>query len=187
MHGSVIFSWLTTEIVLDAALGEILTTAAKADWIINHGAEALVPEPRKTSLMLSYKRAEVHYEPLGTVAAITSWNYRKCTVLCKSHCESNVSTALHNSWGPIMAALFSGNAIVLKCSEHVIWSTSWFVGAIRECLRACGYSEDLVQVVCCYPEDAHHLTKSPLIKHITFIGSENVGKIVSLSNHPPQI
>jgi acyl-CoA reductase-like NAD-dependent aldehyde dehydrogenase len=54
--------------------------------------------------------------------------------------------ALHNAWGPIMAALFAGNAIVLKCSEHVIWSTSWFVGAIRECLRACGYSEELVQV-----------------------------------------
>jgi acyl-CoA reductase-like NAD-dependent aldehyde dehydrogenase len=45
-----------------------------------------------------------------------------------------------------MAALFAGNAVVLKCSEHVIWSTSWFVGAIRECLRVCGYSEELVQV-----------------------------------------
>jgi acyl-CoA reductase-like NAD-dependent aldehyde dehydrogenase len=45
-----------------------------------------------------------------------------------------------------MAALFAGNSIVLKCSEQVIWSTSWFVGAIRECLRACGYSEHLVQV-----------------------------------------
>jgi acyl-CoA reductase-like NAD-dependent aldehyde dehydrogenase len=62
--------------VLDGALGEILTTAAKADWIINHGADALSPEKRKGSFMLSYKSAEVHYEPLGVVAAITSWNYR---------------------------------------------------------------------------------------------------------------
>jgi acyl-CoA reductase-like NAD-dependent aldehyde dehydrogenase len=67
---------LTRVVVLDAALGEILTTAAKADWIINHGAEAISPERRKTSLMLSYKSSEVHYEPLGVVAAITSWNYR---------------------------------------------------------------------------------------------------------------
>jgi acyl-CoA reductase-like NAD-dependent aldehyde dehydrogenase len=63
--------------VLDAALGEVLTTAAKADWIINHGTEALSPEKRKTNLMLCYKSSEVHYEALGTVAAIVSWNYRK--------------------------------------------------------------------------------------------------------------
>jgi acyl-CoA reductase-like NAD-dependent aldehyde dehydrogenase len=64
--------------VLDAALGEILTTAAKADYIINYGEDAIGPESRnKTNLMLSYKRSEVHYEPLGTVAAIVSWNYRQ--------------------------------------------------------------------------------------------------------------
>ena len=54
--------------------------------------------------------------------------------------------ALHNSWSPIIAALFAGNAVVLKCSEHVIWSTLWFVGAIKECLRACKFNPDLVQV-----------------------------------------
>lgn len=55
--------------------------------------------------------------------------------------------ALHNAWSPILAAIFSGNAIVVKCSEHVIWSTSWFVGAIQECLGSCGWNSDLVQVV----------------------------------------
>lgn len=45
-----------------------------------------------------------------------------------------------------MAAIFAGNGIVLKCSEQVVWSTSWFVGAIRECLRVCGYNPELVQV-----------------------------------------
>jgi len=55
-------------------------------------------------------------------------------------------SALHNSWSPIIAALFSGNAVVLKCSEHVIWSTLWFVGAIKECLRACKFNPELVQV-----------------------------------------
>jgi acyl-CoA reductase-like NAD-dependent aldehyde dehydrogenase len=64
--------------VLDAALGEVLTTAAKADYIINYGEDSIAPESRnKTNIMLSYKRAEVHYEPLGTVAAIVSWNYRE--------------------------------------------------------------------------------------------------------------
>ena len=78
-----------------------------------------------------------------------------------------------------MAALFAGNSVVLKCSEHVVWSTTWFVQAIRECLKACGHDEELVQLVCCYPEDAEALTKSPFIRHITFIGSERIGRIVS--------
>jgi len=60
----------------------------------------------------------------------------------------------------------------------VIWSTSWFVGAIQEALRVCGHDPELVQLVCCYPEDAKALTTSPEIKHITFIGSETVGRKV---------
>lgn len=85
---------------------------------------------------------------------------------------------MHNAWSPILAAIFSGNGIVLKCSEHVVWSTTWFVGAITKCLRACGHDPELIQVVCCYPEQADALTQSPDIKHITFIGSETVGRKV---------
>lgn len=109
--------------------------------------------------------------------------------------HSQYLLALHNSWSPIIAALFAGNGIVLKCSEKVVWSTGWFVGAITECLRACGHDPELVQasligsseripcnimqqLVCCYPEEAEALTKSPEIKHITFIGSDTVGKKV---------
>lgn len=54
--------------------------------------------------------------------------------------------ALHNAWSPILAAIFAGNGIVLKCSENVVWSTTWFVGAITECLRVCGHDPELVQV-----------------------------------------
>ena len=54
--------------------------------------------------------------------------------------------ALHNAWSPIIAAIFAGNGIVVKCSEHVVWSTSWFIGTIRECLTVCGFDPDLVQV-----------------------------------------
>lgn len=60
----------------------------------------------------------------------------------------------------------------------MIWSTSWFVGAIQEALCVCGQDPELVQLVCCYPEDAKVLTTSPEIKHITFIGSEIVGRQV---------
>lgn len=63
--------------VLDAALGEIITTCSKLDWLINHGEGALSPESRHNNLIMFYKSSWVQYEPLGVVAAITSWNYRK--------------------------------------------------------------------------------------------------------------
>ena len=63
-------------LVLDASLGEIMTTCTKMEWILKHGERYLRPEKRHGNFMMAYKRAEVHYEPLGVVAAIVSWNYR---------------------------------------------------------------------------------------------------------------
>ncbi|KAI0003729.1 Aldedh-domain-containing protein [Russula compacta] len=154
----------TGKTLIDAALGEILTTCSKMDWLLRHGEKYLRPETRSSPLLLGYKRSEVHYEPLGVVAAIVSWNY-----------------PLHNAWSPILAALFAGNAVVIKCSEHVAWSSAWFVNVIKECLRACNFDPELVQLVCCFPEQAEALTRSPKIKHITFIGSELVGRQVALA------
>ena len=76
-------------------------------------------------------------------------------------------SALHNCFSPILASLFSGNAIVIKCSENVFWSTSWFIRAIRHCLVICGHPADLVQLVCCYPSEAEALTTSPYIKYVS--------------------
>lgn len=54
--------------------------------------------------------------------------------------------ALHNVLSPIVAGLFAGNAVVVKCSEHVAWSSTYFVGAVKERLTECGWDPDLVQV-----------------------------------------
>lgn len=62
--------------MLDAALGEIITTCSKLDWLINHGERVLSPEKRYNNLIMFYKSSYVHYEPLGVVSAIVSWNYR---------------------------------------------------------------------------------------------------------------
>jgi acyl-CoA reductase-like NAD-dependent aldehyde dehydrogenase len=95
--------------------------------------------------------------------------------------------ALHNAWSPILAAIFSGNGVVLKCSEQVVWSTTWFVNVIQKCLRICGHDPELIQVVCCYPEQANALTESPLIKHITFIGSDLTPVTLELGGKDPAI
>ncbi|OVF07833.1 putative meiotic recombination directing protein [Clavispora lusitaniae] len=145
---------------LDASMGEIMVTLEKISWIISHGEKALRPSarPGPSSLLMGLmKNAEVRYEPLGVVAAIVSWNY-----------------PLHNLIGPVVAALFSGNAIVVKCSEQVVWSSTWFVGMIHAALRSLSISEDLVQLCYCFPENADYFTSHPGLKHITFIGSKPV-------------
>ena len=58
---------------LDAALGEILVTTEKLQYLLDHGEKALTPEKRSTSLMMRYKKAELRFEPMGVVAALVSW------------------------------------------------------------------------------------------------------------------
>lgn len=145
---------------LDALMGEIMVTLEKLKWIIKHGERALKPSqrPGPSSLLLGFmKNAEVRYEPLGVVSSIVSWNY-----------------PFHNLMGPIIAAIFTGNAIVVKCSEQVLWSSRWYVELVRMVLRLVGADENLVQLCCCYPESADHFTCHPSLSHITFIGSKPV-------------
>ncbi|GAA6059804.1 hypothetical protein JCM10212_003699 [Sporobolomyces blumeae] len=149
--------------LVDAAFGEILTTCEKLRWTIANGEDCLKPDYRSTNLLMAHKVSKVVYEPLGVVAAIVSWNY-----------------PVHNALSPIIASLFSGNAIVVKPSENVAWSSLHVVEAVRSCLAACGEDPELVQIVVTLPDSVEALTGDPRIKHITFIGSEEIGKKVAL-------
>lgn len=57
----------------DALFGEVLVTAEKLKWTIDHGEQSLRPDRRPTNLLMFYKRNEIRYEPLGVVAACVSW------------------------------------------------------------------------------------------------------------------
>jgi acyl-CoA reductase-like NAD-dependent aldehyde dehydrogenase len=142
---------------VDACLGEILVTVEKLQWTIKHGENALKPSRRPTNLLMCYKENTVMYEPLGVVAACVSWNY-----------------PFHNFISPVISALFSGNAIVVKPSEQTAWSSAYFLEIIRGALIACGHSPDLVQSAVCWPDTADHLTSHAGLSHITFIGSRPV-------------
>ncbi|KAK0633292.1 Aldehyde/histidinol dehydrogenase [Immersiella caudata] len=143
--------------LVDAQLGEILVTAEKLEWTIKHGEKALRPSRRPTNLLMAYKRNTVHYEPLGVVAALVSWNY-----------------PFHNLIGPIISAIFAANAVLIKGSEQTAWSSIYFANIARGALVAHGHSPALVQTVVCWPQTASHLTSHPGINHITFIGSKPV-------------
>ncbi|EEU46824.1 uncharacterized protein NECHADRAFT_36647 [Fusarium vanettenii 77-13-4] len=150
--------------MVDAQLGEILVTVEKLQWTLAHGEKALRPSRRPTNFLMMYKRNTVHYEPLGVVAALVSWNY-----------------PFHNLIGPVISALFSGNGIIVKVSEQTAWSSSYFAGIARGALVAHGFDPQLVQTVVCWPQTAGHLTSHPGISHITFIGSQSVAHHVAAS------
>lgn len=150
--------------LVDAHLGEILVTVEKIQWTLLHGEKALRPSPRPTSFLMAHKRNTVHYEPLGVVAALVSWNY-----------------PFHNMMGPIISALFTGNAIVVKVSEQTAWSSAWFAAIARGALAAHGHDAQLIQTVVCWPQTAAHLTSHPAISHITFVGSRSVAHHVAAS------
>ncbi|KAJ1893891.1 Meiotic Sister-Chromatid recombination aldehyde dehydrogenase, partial [Coemansia sp. IMI 209127] len=150
--------------LVDATLGEVLTTSAKLQWTIKNGEAALSDDPRDPGFMMMYKRAKVVYQPRGLVAALVSWNY-----------------PFHNTIGPIISALFSGNAIVVKASEHVAWSMPYWEQMVKRALNVCGHDPDLVHFVTGFSDIGSAVTSSPLIDHITFIGSPEVGKLVMKS------
>ena len=60
---------------VDAIFGELLVTAEKLQWTIDHGEKALKSERRPTNRMMFYKKNEVRYEPLGVVGACVSWKW----------------------------------------------------------------------------------------------------------------
>jgi acyl-CoA reductase-like NAD-dependent aldehyde dehydrogenase len=145
---------------VDAVLGEIWTTCEKLRWTIDHGERYLRSEYRSINWFMIHKRARVEYHPLGVVGAIVSWNY-----------------PFHNVIGPIISALFAGNAIVCKVSEYVAWSSGYIERMIRRALVLHHLPEDLVHVLVGYAETGQALIGSGVAK-ILFIGSPEVGKKV---------
>ena len=57
----------------DAIFGEVLVTAEKLKWTIDHGEKALRPDRRPNNFLMFYKHNEIQYEPLGVIAACVSW------------------------------------------------------------------------------------------------------------------
>ncbi|CAG7919562.1 unnamed protein product [Penicillium olsonii] len=149
---------------VDASFGEILVTVEKLKWTIDHGEKALLPERRPTNFLMMYKKNMVTYEPLGVVGACVSWNY-----------------PLHNFIGPVISALFTGNAVVVKPSEQTAWCSKFFLEMVRGALIGCGHSPDLVQMLVCLPGVADAFTSHPDVAHLTFIGSRPVAHKVCAS------
>lgn len=147
--------------LLDALIGEVLVTCEKLAWLEGSGEKYLKREYRETGRMMIMKRVYVDYIPLGVIGAIVPWNY-----------------PFHNVFNPVSAALFSGNAIVIKVSEYASWSIRYYKAIIDGCLDAVGAPRDLVQFVVGYGATGSALVTSGVDK-VIFVGSPGVGAMVA--------
>ena len=145
--------------VLDAMVGELTVTLEKLRWTIAHGETYLQPEYRDSGLMNLHKTSRVEWVPVGVVGAIVPWNY-----------------PFHNVFNPMIASVFSGNAIVIKVSEFAAWSSQYLTRALRQCLEAAGAPTDLVQLCPGYADAGRALVEG--CDKVIFVGSVAVGRKV---------
>ena len=143
----------------NAMLGEIWPVVEKARWTIANGEKYLTPE-RVGSGVFLHKRARVEYQPLGVIGIIAPWNY-----------------PLQNILGPTIPALMAGNAVVVKVSEWVAWSSQRFQRIFDDALKQAGLPLDLVQIINGYARTGAALVSGGVDK-IIFTGSLENGKRV---------
>lgn len=155
----------------NAVMGEIWPVCEKLRWTIRNGEKHLRPERMSSGLFL-HKKATVLYQPLGVIGVICPWNY-----------------PLQNVLGPTIPALFAGNAVVVKVSEQVAWSSARIQRIFDEAFDALGYPRDTVQIVNGYGETGAALVRSGVDK-IIFTGSVPNGRRIlegSVENITPVI
>lgn len=145
--------------MIDAMVGEITVTLEKLRWTSTYGEQYLLPEYRDSGLMNLHKTSRVEWTAVGVVGAIVPWNY-----------------PFHNVFNPLIAALFSGNAIVIKVSEFASWSTKYYGRIIQACLKAVGAPADLVQFAVGYSDTGSALVAGA--DKVIFVGSVGVGRKV---------
>lgn len=143
----------------NALVGEIWTACEKFRWVIANGEKHLRPE-RVSSGLLLHKKAWLEFRPLGVVAAITPWN-----------------NPYQNIVNPLIPALMAGNAVVIKPSEWVAWSSAKFVDAFRGVIERAGHDPNLVQAVQGYGATGEALARAA-VDMIVFIGSVANGRRV---------
>ncbi|KAL6990069.1 hypothetical protein U1Q18_015818 [Sarracenia purpurea var. burkii] len=166
----------TGKTMVDASLGEIMTTCEKITWLLSEGERWLRPEYRSCGRSMLHKTSKVEFYPLGVIGAIVSWNY-----------------PFHNIFNPMLAAVFSGNSILIKglervhlgktaaalgntVSEHASWSGCFYIRIIQAALAAVGAPENLVDVITGFAETGQALVSS--VDKVIFVGSPGVGRMI---------
>ncbi|EAL67581.1 aldehyde dehydrogenase [Dictyostelium discoideum AX4] len=144
----------------EAMFGEILTSCEKLRYLIQNGEKALKTEDRIVPMLMGTKSARLEYHPLGVIGIIIPWNY-----------------PIHSIISAAAAAIFAGNAALVKVSEWSTHSKILFEHLLRKVLSNRGYDPNLIQILPGMGETGEALVRSGVDK-ILFIGSPGTGKRV---------
>jgi 4,4'-diapolycopenoate synthase len=145
---------------MDALSGDLLVTLEHMLFYEKNAARILKRRNRgKPAFLYRAARFMEVYEPHGVALIMAPWNY-----------------PLQLSMVPAITALFAGNAVLLKCSEHAPRSAALIAGL---CSQA-GLPPGLVQVSCEAPgETAALISAKPDI--LFFTGSSENGHAIAES------
>jgi len=105
------------------------------------------------------RRIELHYRPLGVVGIITPWN-----------------APINLAAGPLTAALYTGNTVVLKPSPYTPLTTLKLGERLREV-----FAPGVINFLAGGDELGKWMTEHPRIDKISFTGSVATGKQVMAS------
>jgi len=143
--------------VVEALVTEVLVVLDAAEFCINHAHQFLREQPLPHgNPVMKMKRGKLVREPFGVIGIISPWNYPFSTPA-----------------GETLAALVTGNAVVLKPSEF----TPLIGLELQRLLHAAGLNPDLMQVVVGEGPAGAALIESPIDK-IILTGSVATGRRV---------
>ncbi|NNN20941.1 MAG: aldehyde dehydrogenase family protein [Acidimicrobiales bacterium] len=150
----------TGKVPTEALVNEVVVTVELMRWYGANGEKALAPTKVNPGILMAHKSGEIRYEPYGVVGIISPWNY-----------------PLTLSMGPIVAALFAGNTVVVKPSE-VTPHVGIAVGELfKKVANEVGAHHNLVQVITGPGKVGDTLVRSGVDK-VAFTGSVKTGQAV---------
>jgi len=143
---------------MDALTGDVMVALEQLRYYERRAGD-LLRSKKESKPWFFYQGASFvrSYEPHGTVLVFAPWNY-----------------PFQLSVVPMATALFAGNAVLLKCSEHAPRTAR----LIQELCDSAGLTEGLVQVSCEAPEAAGALIDAHP-DFVFFTGSGRNGRAVA--------
>ena len=143
--------------LVDALVGDVGLVLDEFDEYIENGAAWLADEPVEVPAKFGTgKRALIRYVPRGVIALIAPWNF-----------------PFGIAMGPLIPALASGNAVILKPTSAVP-----MVGVLLAELFHEAFPEhpDLVQVVHAPGKLGSVIATAPGVDFVSFTGSTRIGR-----------
>jgi 1-pyrroline-5-carboxylate dehydrogenase len=147
-------AWLVFEVGKNWAEADA-DVAETIDFAEFYAREALRLDKAEPPIQLPTERDELRYIPLGVGAVIPPWNFPSAIMA-----------------GMTMAAIVSGNTVVLKPSGDAMTIAAKFFQVLEEC----GISDGVVNFVAGSGSSfGNELVKHPKTRFIAFTGSREVG------------